>query len=136
MKVIVSPGIAFLPCSYDWPTGLETSFEMLEGTTSGGVALSPSVILVCRGQGRPRQYLLAIWILFIRPRAFLFPRHGPWAYMKWAEVPRSFGPTISSKNKIIKILILKNNLLYFYPCFGLMSKILNPNSFLLIEIKL
>ena len=55
--------------------------------------------------------------------------------MKWAEVLRSFGPTISSKNKIIKILILKNNLLYFYPCFGLMSKILNLNSFLLIEIK-
>ena len=59
--------------------------------------------------------------------------HGP--DMKSDGVPRSFGPTISSKNKIIKIIILKNNLLYFYPCFGLMSKILNLNSFLLIEIK-
>ena len=73
-----SPGIAFPPCSYGWPTGLGTSFGMLEETASGGVALSPSVILVCRGQGRPRQYILAVWIPFVRPRAFLPPRYGPW----------------------------------------------------------
>ena len=54
MEVIASPGIAFLPYFYSWPTGLETSFGMLEGIASGGVALSPSVVLVCRGQGRPR----------------------------------------------------------------------------------
>ena len=73
------PGIAFLPCSYGWPIGLGTSFGMLEGTAFGNMALSPSVILVCRGQGRPRQYILAVWIPFVRHRAFLPPRHGPWA---------------------------------------------------------
>ena len=52
---------------------------MLEGTASGDVALSPSVILVYRGQGRPRQYILAVWIPFVRFQAFLPPRRGPWA---------------------------------------------------------
>ena len=52
---------------------------MLEGTASGDVALSPSVILVYQEQGRLRQYILAVWIPFVRPRAFLPPRHGPWA---------------------------------------------------------
>ena len=81
-----SPGIAFLPCSYSWPTGLGTSFGMLKGTTSSGVTLSPSVILVCRGQSCPRQYILVVWIPFVRPQAFLPPRHGPWA---WYEMSRS-----------------------------------------------
>ena len=77
MEVIASPRIAFLQCSYGWPTRLETSFGMLEGIASNGVALSPSVVLVYRGQGRPRQYILTVWIPFVRPRAFLPPRHGP-----------------------------------------------------------
>ena len=38
---------------------------------------SSPVILACREQGRPRQYILAIWIPFIRPRALLPPRSGP-----------------------------------------------------------
>ena len=79
MEVTASPGITLLPCSYGWPIGLETSFGMLEGTTSGNMAFSPSVILVCRGQGRPRQYILAVWIPFVRTRAFLPPWHEPWA---------------------------------------------------------
>ena len=79
MEVTASPEIAFLPCSYGWPTGLGTSFRMLEGTASGGVALSPSVILICRGQGRPRQYILAVWIPFVRSQAFLPSWCGPWA---------------------------------------------------------
>ena len=73
-EVTASPGIAFLSCSCGWSIGLGTSFGMLEGTASGSVALSLSVILVCRGQGRPRQYILAVWIPFVRPRAFLPPR--------------------------------------------------------------
>ena len=89
----VSPEIAFLPCSYDWFTALRTSFGMLEETASGGVALSPSVILVCRGQGRPRQYILAVWILFVRSQTFLPPQHRPWARYEMDGVPRSFGPT-------------------------------------------
>ena len=79
MDVTTSPGIAFLPCFYGWPIGLGTSFEMFEGTAFGDLALSPFVILVCRGQGRPRQYILAVWIPFVHPWAFLLPRHGPWA---------------------------------------------------------
>ena len=78
-EVTTSPGIAFLLCSYGWPIGLGTSFGMLEGTASGNVALSPSMILVCQGQGRPRQYILTVWIPFVRPQAFLPLRNGPWA---------------------------------------------------------
>ena len=72
-----SPRIAPPPCPYGWPIGLGTSFWMLEGTASGDVAFSPSMILVCRGQGHPQQYILAVWIPFVRPRVFLPPRHGP-----------------------------------------------------------
>ena len=78
-EVTASLGIAFLPCSYGWPIRLGTSFGMLEGIASGDVALSLSVILVYRGQGRPQQYILTVWIPFVRLRAFLPPRHGPWA---------------------------------------------------------
>ena len=78
MEVTASSGGAFLPCSYSWPIGLGISFGILEGTASGDVAPSPSVILVCRGQGRPLLYILAVWIPFVRPRALHPPRHGPW----------------------------------------------------------
>ena len=76
-EVTASPRITPSLCSYGWPIRLETSFGMLEGTVSGNVALSPSVILVCQGQGRLRQYILAVWISFVPPRAFLPPRHVP-----------------------------------------------------------
>ena len=78
-EVTVSFGVAFLPYSYGWPIGLGISFGILKGTASDDVASSLSVILVCRGQGHPRKYILAIWIPFIRPRALLPPRRGPWA---------------------------------------------------------
>ena len=92
VEVKASPRIAFLPYSYSWPTGLGISFGILEGTASGDVAPSPFVILVCRGQSRPRQYILAVWIPFVRSRAFLFLGMGFGLDMKWAKVPRSFGP--------------------------------------------
>ena len=59
-EVTASPRITPPPCPYGWPIRLRTSFEMLEGTASGNVALSPSLILVCQGQGHPRQYILAV----------------------------------------------------------------------------
>ena len=83
-----SPGIAFLPYSHGWPTALGTSFGMLEETASGGMALSPSVILVCRGQGHPRQYILTVWILFVHPRTFLPPRHGSWVRYEMGQGPQ------------------------------------------------
>ena len=46
----------------------------------GNVALFSPMILACQGQGRPRQYILTVWIPFIRPRAFLPSRRGPWAW--------------------------------------------------------
>ena len=49
MKVTAFLGVAFLPCSYGWPIGFGISFGILKGTALGDVALSPSVILVCRG---------------------------------------------------------------------------------------
>ena len=78
-EVTASPRIAPPPYSYGWPVGLGTSFGMLEGTAFGNVALSLSLIVVCQGQDRPQQYILAVWVPFVRPRAFLLPRHGPWA---------------------------------------------------------
>ena len=102
-----SPGIAFLPCSYGWPTKVETSFGMLEGTASDGVALSPSVVLVYRGQGRPRQYILAVWIPFVRPRHFFLLGMGLGLDMKWAGVLRSFDPTTVINKVATSITITK-----------------------------
>ena len=79
MKVIASLGIASLPCSYGWPTALGLSFRKLKETALSGVALSPSMILVCREQGCPQQYILVVWTFFVHPRTFLSPRYGPWA---------------------------------------------------------
>ena len=39
----------------------------------------PYVILVCRGQGRSRQYIVAVWIPFARLWVFLPSQHGHWA---------------------------------------------------------
>ena len=75
-----------------WPIALGTSFGMLEEIASGSVALSPFVISVCRGQGCPRQYILAVWILFVRPRTFLPPRHGPWAEYEIGQGPQILWP--------------------------------------------
>ena len=79
MEVIASPGVAFLPCSYGWPIGLRISFRIFRGIASGDVAPSSPVILACRGQGRPRKYILAVWIPFVRPQASLPPWRGLWA---------------------------------------------------------
>ena len=65
---------------------------MLEGTASGGVALSASVILVYRGQGRPRQYILTVWIPIVRPWVFLPPWHGSWALYEMGWGPQIFWP--------------------------------------------
>ena len=48
--------------------------------STGDVALFSPMILACRGQGRPWQYILTAWIPFIRPQALLSPRRGPWAW--------------------------------------------------------
>ena len=53
---------------------------ILEWISSGDVALFSPMILACRGQGRPWQYILTVWIPFIRPQALLPPRRGPWAW--------------------------------------------------------
>ena len=53
---------------------------ILEWISSGDVALFSPMILGCQGQGRPRQYILTVWISFIRPWALLPPRRGPWAW--------------------------------------------------------
>ena len=53
---------------------------ILEWIFSGDVALFSPMILACRGQGRSRQYILTVWIPFIRLRALLPPRREPWAW--------------------------------------------------------
>ena len=63
---------------YNQPIWLRISFVILEWMSSGDVTLFSPMILACRGQGRPQQYILAVWIPFIRPRALL-PQRGPWA---------------------------------------------------------
>ena len=77
-EVTASPGVASPPCSYGQPIGLGISFAILKGIASGDVAPSSPMILACRGQSRPRQYILAVWIPFIRLRALLPPRRGLW----------------------------------------------------------
>ena len=74
-----SPKVASPLCSYGQPIGLRISLAILKGIASGDVAPSSPMILACRGQSRPQQYILAVWIPFIRPRALLSPRRGPWA---------------------------------------------------------
>ena len=78
-EVTASPRVASPPCSYGQPIGLGISFAILEGIASGDVAPFSPVILACRGQGRSRQYNLAVQILFIRPRSLLPPQHRSWA---------------------------------------------------------
>ena len=92
MEVTASLGIASLPCFYGWPTALGISFGMIEETASGSVALSPYMILLSQGQGSPRQYILAVWILFIHSRTFLPPRHGPWARYEMGRGPQILWP--------------------------------------------
>ena len=78
-------GIAPLLYSYDCLIALVLSLGTLWETALGGVPLSPSMILVCRGQDCPRQRLLAVWTFFIRPQTYLPLRCGPWAWheMDW-----------------------------------------------------
>ena len=90
-EVTTSPRIAPPPCSYGWLIGLRTSFRMLKGTASGDVTLSPSSILVCQGQGHPRQYILVVWV-FVCPWTFLPPRYGPWAWYEMGRSPQILRP--------------------------------------------
>ena len=78
-EVTTFPGAAAPPFSYGQPIWLGISFTILEWMSSGDMALFSPMILVCRGQGHPRQYILAVWIPFIRPQVLLPPRCEPWA---------------------------------------------------------
>ena len=77
-EVTAFPGTASHLFPYGQPIWLRIFFVILEWMSSGDVALFSPIILACRGQDRPRQYILAVWIPFIRPRA-LPPRRGPQA---------------------------------------------------------
>ena len=77
-EVTAFPRAASPPFPYGQPIWLEISFAILEWMSSGDVALFSPMILACRGQGHPRQYILAVWIPFTRPQALLPPRRGPW----------------------------------------------------------
>ena len=79
-EVTASSGVTFLPCSYGWPIGLGISSRILKGIASGDVTSFSPVILACRGQGHPRQYILAVWIPFIRLQTLLSPRRGSWTW--------------------------------------------------------
>ena len=73
---------------------------MLEGTASGDVALSPSLILVCRG--RPISWQFG-FLLFVLGHFFLLGMDLG-LDMKWAGVPKSFGPTIAPQNPAARLL--------------------------------
>ena len=72
--------VAFLPCSYGQLVGLRIPFVVFKGIVLDDVAPSYPVILACRGQGRPQQYILAVWITFVHPRTLLLSRHEPWTW--------------------------------------------------------
>ena len=103
-EVTTSTRIAFLPCSYGWPIGLEISFGILEGTASSDVAPSPSVFWSTAN----KVVLGSIswqsgFPLFVLGHFFLLGM-GLGFDMKWAGVPRSFGPTIASQNYAVRLL--------------------------------
>ena len=79
------PGIVPPLYSHDCLIALVLSLGMLWETVLGGMPLSPSMILVCRGQDCPWQRPLAVWTFFIRHQTYLPPRCGPWA---WHEMGR------------------------------------------------
>ena len=72
-----SPGVDFLPCSYGKLIGLGISFVIFKGIVLGDVAPSYPVILAYQGQGHPRQYILAVWIPFVRPQTLPPPWREP-----------------------------------------------------------
>ena len=78
-EVIASPRIAPPSRPYSWSIMLVFLFGMPGEAVLESVPLSPSVTSVRRGQGCPRQCLLAAWTFFVHPRTFLLPRRGPWA---------------------------------------------------------
>ena len=87
VEVTASPRIAPPPRPHSWLTVLVLLFGTLGRTVFEGVPLSPSVTLVCQGQGCSRQYILAVWILFVLLQTFLPPRHGPWARYEMGRGP-------------------------------------------------
>ena len=58
-EVTASPRIAPPPCPHSWPTVLVLLFRTPGEAAFKGVSLSPYLTLVRRGQGCPRQCLLA-----------------------------------------------------------------------------
>ena len=102
-----SPGIAPLPRPHSWPIVLVLLFGTPRRTVFEGVPLSPSMTFVCRGQGCPWQYMLAVWILFVLPQTFLSPRHGPWARYEMGWGPQILWPhTIYFEKLIIELHIV------------------------------
>ena len=80
-KVIASPGVVFLPCSYGWPIGLGISFGILEGIASGDAAPSPF-----RDFGLPRT------------------RSSSTVYPGSLDSPRSFSGTSSSSAWVLGLI--------------------------------
>ena len=89
-----SPTIVLLPCSHSYPPTLVPLFED-DGEGCGGWRTAPSsqgtssTRTWCSSTISPSSFGPSLVILGHFP-----PRLDPWAYYsKWAEVPRSFGPT-------------------------------------------
>ena len=74
------------------PYDLESLFAILEWIALSDIAFFSPMILACRGEGHPRQYNLVVWISFIRPRALLPPRRGPWAWYQMGRSPQILWP--------------------------------------------
>ena len=85
-------GLSLHHSSTTSPYGLESLFTILEWIALGDVALFSPMILACRGEGRPQQYNLVVWIPFIRPRALLPPQRGPWAWYQMGRSPQILWP--------------------------------------------
>ena len=104
-EVTASSIIAPPPCPHSCPLVLVPSFGTTGRVALDGVLLFPSMIPVCRGRDGPR------WCL---PAALGFPHSSSdvspssaWALgliLKWARVPRPFGPTIALQNPTVQLL--------------------------------
>ena len=77
-EVTASPRIAPPPCPHSWPTVLVLLFRTPGEAAFKGVSLSPYLTLVRRGQGCPRQCLLAAWyemgrgFQILRPHRYIY----------------------------------------------------------------
>ena len=104
-KVTASSIIAPPPCPHSCPPILVLLFRMTGRVALDGVLLFPSMTSVHWGQDGPQRCLpAALGLPYSFSDVFSSLAWALGLILKWAGVPRSFGPTISPQNPAVRIL--------------------------------